>query len=93
MFALPEVRLVLEQARVERRRRLDWLPVCPVLPEVGRVPELVRAIRLVCERVRPVGDAQRGGVVVRVREDHHVLRRALAQQEVVRDLSNADVRA
>ena len=96
MIPLPEVRLVLEQARLEGRRRLERLPVRPVLPKVRRVPELVRAEGLVCEGVRPARHTERRIIVVRVWEHHHVLGRALAEQEMVRhlqhkiDISNAN---
>ena len=87
MVAVPEVVGVLEQLRVERRNRFVPLPVRPVPTEVCRVAEHVRTPRVVRERVRAARNAERRAVVVRVGEDHDIVRRTLAQQQMISDLS------
>ena len=83
VFALPEVVLILEQRRVERRLLLELLPLRPVTPKVGRVPDHVRAPSLVGKRIRVARYAERRVVVIRIGEHHDVLRRTFPQQEVI----------
>ena len=83
MLSLPPIIACIERIRRYRRGALPRLPVCPVLPEVGGVPECIRPDGLVRECVLPIAILQRAGVIASIVPYEYIIGCSFANQEVV----------
>ena len=87
----PVIRRITEERRIANRRvRLICLPVRPALSKVDRVPEHIRTNSLVREREVRAARLERATIIVCVREDHDVVRLALAKQQAANRASCDD---
>ena len=74
MISRPKISGIREKARVQCGGVFPILPLCPIFPEIRRVPEFVGAKSLVGIRIYVIRKRERSaGIVIILRENHHVV--------------------